>query len=228
MLSLQKFGLITAVLIQPFDLWWHAKRFSCLQAKNGRQHCADYACAGITLALFSALIVAATGPTLVRVLTPETYHHSIAFIPWLTLLAALHNATATMAFGAMNKEHTLEPAMIDGSAAAIALLCYFILIPNYHAWGAITATSIALSYRFIVTYKVSQQALLLPYPLAKLTIITILAVIILMVMPNDRLTIIGFILRVGLLITFLLTAIFLGLIPFFSKFAHNINLRGNK
>jgi len=223
-----KFGLITAVLIQPFDLWWHAKRFSCLQAKNGRQLCADYACAGITIALFSSLFVAATGPTLVRFLTPETYHHSIVFIPWLTLLAALHNATATMAFGAMNKEHTLGPAMIDGSAAAMALLCYFILIPNYHAWGAITATSIALSYRFIFTYKVSQQALLLPYPLIKLTIVAILAVIILIVMPNDRLTIVGFIVRAGLLMTFLLTAILLGLIPFIRKFAKINSLRGSK
>jgi len=223
-----KFGLITAVLIQPFDLWWHSKRFSCLQEKNGRQRCADYACAGITIALFSSLVVTATGPTIVRLLTPETYYHSIAFIPWLTLLAALHNATANMAFGALNKEHTLGPAMIDGSAAAIALLAYLMLIPSYHAWGAITATSIALSYRFIVTYKVSQQALLLPYPLAKLAIVAVLAVVILIVMPIDRLTIIGFIVRVGLLMTFLLTVILLGLIPFFRKFAHINNLRGTK
>ncbi len=208
-----KFGLMTAVLIQPFDLWWHAKRFSCLQQKNGHQRCTDYACIGIVIALFSALLIAASGPTLVRLLTPQSYHESIAFIPWLAALAALHNATATMAFGAMNKEHTLAPAIIDGSAAGIALLGYFTLIPFYHAWGAIGATSIALSYRFMLTYWVSQKALPLPFPMASLAILSALALLILSIMPDSQLSLLGVISRIGLILAFLISSILLGLIP---------------
>jgi O-antigen/teichoic acid export membrane protein len=223
-----KFGLITAVLIQPFDLWWHARRFSCLKEENGHQRCADYACAGIIIALFSCLIIAAIGPSLVRLLTPQTYHASIQFIPWLALLAAVHNATATIAFGAMSKEHTLAPAIIDGSAAAIALLGYFILIPHYFAWGAITATSIALSYRFIVTYNVSQRALLLPYPIINLIIVSILALGILMLMPDEKLSLIGLTTRLGLIMLFLIIATLLGLLPLVRKFAFINILRKSK
>jgi O-antigen/teichoic acid export membrane protein len=208
-----KFGLMTAVLIQPFDLWWHAKRFSCLKQKNGPQRCTDFACIGIVIALFAALLIAAGGPTLVRLLTPPSYHASIAFIPWLAALAALHNATATMAFGAMNQEHTLKPAVIDGSAAAIALLGYLTLIPHYYAWGAIAATSIALSYRFVLTYFVSQKALLLPYPMPSLAMLTSLTLVILTIMPNGELSFIGIISRAGLILAFLMMAVLLELIP---------------
>lgn len=208
-----KFGLITAVFIQPFDLWWHARRFSCLQEIGGKQRCANFASMGVVIAMLSSLLIAAIGPTLVRLLTPESYHQSIQYIPWLAALAALHNATSTLGFGAMSGNTTLRPAVIDGSAAGIALIAYLLLIPHYHAWGAIAATTLALSLRFIVMYRVSQNTLALPYPARRLTLLLLLCLLALTIIPSAPLTGLNAMLSLGALLSFALTAVGLGLVP---------------
>lgn len=179
-----KFGLITAVLVQPFDLWWHAKRFSCLKEVNGLKRCADIATVGVIIAMASALIITAIGPTLVRLLTPSSYHGAIQYIPWLAALAALHNATSTLGFGSMSKDSTIRPALVDGSAAGVALIGYLVLIPLFYAWGAILATTIALSLRLAAIYYISQHALKLPYQLRSLLLLTACMLVCLYLLPS--------------------------------------------
>ena len=208
-----KFGLMTAVLIQPFDLWWHARRFSCYEEDNGANNCARYASLGIVLALFACLLISIIGPTLVRLLTPESYYGAIQYIPWLALLAAIHNATSTLAFGAMSANHTIKPALIDCTAALVALVGYFTLIPIYHAWGAIAATYIALISRLIVMYMVSQKQRFLPFPLLKLLGLTLFSLCLLILMPSAEFNLRVLFQSSLLLLSFLGTAIFLGFIP---------------
>jgi O-antigen/teichoic acid export membrane protein len=208
-----KFGLMTAVLIQPFDLWWHARRFSCYAEKNGAENCARYASIGIVIALFSCLIISMLGPVLVRLLTPVSYYGAIQYIPWLALLAAIHNATSTLAFGAMSATHTIKPALIDSSAAALALVAYFILIPMYHAWGAIASTYLALVSRLILMYIVSQKERFLPFPLFKLMSLSLFSLCALILIPTTELSLSVFIQSILLLLSFLGASIFLGFIP---------------
>ena len=208
-----KFGLMTAVLIQPFDLWWHARRFSCYKEVNGAENCARYASLGIVLALFSCLLISMLGPTLVRILTPESYYGAIQYIPWLALLAAIHNATSTLAFGAMSATHTMKPALIDCSAAALALVAYLILIPIYHAWGAIAATYIAMLSRLLVMYLVSQKERFLPFPLLKLMSLSLFSLCLLILIPTTELNLSVFLQSLLLLLSFVGAAIFLGFIP---------------
>lgn len=213
-----KFGLITAVLIQPFDLWWHARRFSCVKELNGHERCARIASIGVAIALLSALIIAAIGPTLVRVLTPEAYHQSIQYIPWLAALAAVHNATSTLGFGAMSENTTVRPALIDGSAAAIALIAYFSLIPTYHAWGAIMATSIALTLRIIAMYIISQRALPLPYKGRRLLLMLAGFIVALLLIPSAELSSTIALQALLTLLGFIGWTLLLGLVPMPTKF----------
>lgn len=208
-----KFGLITAVLIQPFDLWWHARRFSCLKEVAGDLRCARIGSIGVVIAFASALVIAATGPAIVRLLTPESYHASIQYIPWLAALAALHNINSTLGFGAMSQSNTLRPAAIDGAAAAIALTAYLILIPIYHAWGAIAATTLALTLRLIATYCISQRALRLPYSPRRLTLLAGITAALLWLMPSGPLTTDSLLITLSILALYLLSAILLGLVP---------------
>lgn len=208
-----KFGLITAVLIQPFDLWWHSRRFSCLKEQEGKLRCANIASIGVTIAFLSALIIAATGPTIVRLLTPEAYHQSIQYIPWLAVLAAIHNMTSTLGFGAMSETTTVRPAIIDGIAAAIAIALYLLLIPVYHAWGAIMATTAALSLRLAVTYYVSQKALLLPYPVFRLLVLSVVGLGCVNLISSAPLSWEVLLLNGSILFGFCLSALLLGLLP---------------
>jgi len=208
-----KFGLITAVFIQPFDLWWHARRFSCLKETNGKQRCADIASMGVVIAMFACLFIAAVGPTMVRVLTPAAYHQSTQYIPWLAALAALHNATSTLGFGAMSENTTVRPALIDGGAAIIALIAYLVLIPEFHAWGAIAATTIALSCRFSMMYIVSQRTLSLPYPVRRLVLMLALTLAGLTLLPLGPLNPMSAALSLCVLTAFVSVAAILGFIP---------------
>lgn len=208
-----KFGLITAVLIQPFDLWWHPRRFNCLKETNGAERCANIATIGVAIALFSAIVIATIGPIMVRLLTPETYHQSIIYIPWLAALAAIHNANSTLAFGAMSENTTFRPALIDGAAAGIALLGYLILIPMHFAWGAIAATSIALSLRLCATYWISQRALNLPYRLRRISLMAIIGFACITLAPSDPITIQLAIQSMSIMGGFLISCLAIGTLP---------------
>ncbi len=208
-----KFGLITAVLIQPFDLWWHSRRFAYLEAENGAITCGRYGAIGIILALFAALIIAAIGPALVRLMTPESYHGAIAYIPWLAGLAAIHNINSTLGFGSMTCKDTRWPAIIDGSAAAIALLFYFWLIPLWGSYGAIAATSVALTLRLLATYLISQRLCQIAYPQLRLTLMAALTLAGLWLMPQQPLSLATLLQSLFILAAFLLAAVSLGLVP---------------
>lgn len=214
-----KFGLITAVLIQPFDLWWHARRFSCLKEENGSEKCAKIATIGIAIAILSALIISAIGPTLVRLMTPVTYHQSIQYIPWLAALAAIHNINSTLGFGTMSQDTTLRPAVIDGIAAGIAFVGYLALIPTYFTWGAITATFIALTVRLMATYLVSQNALLLPYKMRRILLMALAGSVCMWLMPTKELSVTVLLQLSGLLIGFILSCLLLGTVKIPGRYA---------
>lgn len=171
-----KFGLITAVLIQPFDMWWHAKRFHTLNAVNGPQECAKYASIAMVVVSTAVITVSCLSPLLITLLTPSSYHASIAYVPYLVLFAGLHNLTQTLGFGIYTQKTTKWPAFIDGSAAVIALIAYFNLIPIYGIYGAIIATFMALSLRFLMTFLIAQKICFIPYPYIKMITLSIYTV----------------------------------------------------
>lgn len=163
-----KFGLITAVLIQPFDLWWLPKRFAVLDESSGAERIARTIGIGVTMVVIAAVCVATAGPILIRFLTPESYHGAILYVPWMVLIAALHSATTMFNIGCYSGRTTTWPVVIDGIAAAVAAAGYFMLIPRFGAYGAIAATILALGLRFLATYWASQTIVQIPYPVFRL------------------------------------------------------------
>lgn len=163
-----KFGLMTAILIQPFDMWWYPRRFAVLAEPDGAERSARIVGIGVSIAVLSAVTVAVAGPVMIRLMTPASYHGAIAYVPWMSALAAVHNVTTVFNIGCYSGRTTGWPVVIDGTAAAVAVAGYFLLIPVYGAWGAIAATTIALSLRLAMSYRISQRITPLPYPLKRL------------------------------------------------------------
>jgi O-antigen/teichoic acid export membrane protein len=166
-----KFALITAFVVQPFDLWWLPKRFSTLNGKDGDARCAAMTQIAVTIALGAALFVATVGPVLIYWLTPASYHGAIDYLPWLALLAAIHSMTQSLSLGLYTGRSTEMTAVIDGVAALIAGSGYFALIPLFGAYGAIYATSIALVSRLLMTIWAAQLSRKLPYRLMSIGIL---------------------------------------------------------
>ncbi len=172
-----KFGLLTAILVQPFDLWWNPKRFEILNKKNGEIKCVQNISIGLVIVSLSVLCISTGAPLAITIMTPDVYHDAIKYVPFLSLLAGLHCTTLLMNIGIYNVKITKWPAIIDISAAVIAFTGYLILIPLFAAWGAIYATAIALTLRFIVTFSLSQFLTPLPYNSCKLWGLAVLTLI---------------------------------------------------
>ena len=172
-----KFGLLTVLLVQPIDLWWQPKRFEVLNQTGGARRCAKTISIGLVITALSIICITAGAPLVITLMTPVTYHDSIQYVPFLSALAGLHGATMLVNIGIYNVKVTKWPAIIDMSAAAIAFAGYVVLIPHFAAWGAIGATTIALSLRFFATFMLSQRIAPLPYNLKALSGLLMLIVI---------------------------------------------------
>ena len=168
-----KFGLITAVLIQPFDLWWLPRRFAVLGEPGGAERIAGTIGIGVTIVVIAAVCVATAGPILIGLLTPESYHGAIRYVPWMALIAALHSTTTMFNIGCYSGRTTTWPVVIDGVAAVVAATGYFLLIPRFGAHGAIAATVLALGLRLLATYWISQTVVRLPYPVFRLFLVAL-------------------------------------------------------
>ena len=158
-----KFALIVALLAEPFNMWWFPRRFAVLEESEGTMKTARCVMLGTAYITFSAALLSLIAPFLVLLLTPESYHPAIVWIPFLCALAALHAVTNLMTVGVyMGKTGTL-PTVINLFSAAVAFTGYMLLIPDYGVAGAIGATFIAFITRFICFFTMSQKRIYIPY-----------------------------------------------------------------
>ena len=178
-----KFGLLTFLFVQPFDLWWQPKRFQVLRAQDGASQCAKHISTGMLIICTSVICVSTMAPLVIIVMTPLSYHGAVVYVPLLSLLAGIHAMTQMVNIGIYNVKITKWPAIIDMSAAGVAYIGYITLIPLYGAWGAIMATAIALILRLGATLYLSQKLSYLPYAYIKMggmLLFTLAAVLVLM------------------------------------------------
>lgn len=159
----QKLGLLTLLFIQPFEMWWLAKRFTAVKSESGKAAAAATATLGIALCVCAALTVAIVGPVLAITMTPSAYHGAVTFIPWLAGLAALHAATTLMNLGLYAGRTTFAPLLIEVATAVLAIALFSVLIPQYFAMGAIVGAGVALVFRFAIVAIFAQRRLSLPY-----------------------------------------------------------------
>jgi len=172
-----KFGLLTSIAVQPFDMWWLPKRFSVLSENNGEEKCAKIVGIGFSMAVFMAVGVASCAPILIKIMTPDAYYGAINYVPFLCALAALHSITIMINHGCYNCEFTKYPMIIDSCSAITAFIGYMFLIPSLGAYGAIMATAIALSLRFIAMLYIGQKQTYIPYRLDKFAVIALIGII---------------------------------------------------
>ena len=171
-----KFALISALLLQPFGMWWFPKRYRVINEENGAVKAAEFAAMGSTLALMIALGVGLSAPLIIRYLFPESYIGAIAYVPWVVLLMALKDSIDLLNLGLYQKAKTHLVVIINALASLVALIMMFWLIPDSGVWGAIYALFVAHGMRLILSLYSSQKLLPLPYPAKSLVLFALLTV----------------------------------------------------
>lgn len=159
-----KFALIVSLLLQPYCMWWFAKRFAVLQQPDGLRLNAFYSVLGCQLITFAGLLVAAMTPMMIQWLTPSSYHASTLYCYGAIVAVALKHAGDLLNLGCYAQNHSRLPLRINLCSASVALLGYSILIPTLAVYGALIALCISYVTRLGLMYYYSQRLLTLPYP----------------------------------------------------------------
>ncbi|MEH6403897.1 MAG: oligosaccharide flippase family protein [Sneathiella sp.] len=168
-----KIGIMAALLTEPYRMWWNPRRFSVLYGENGPEKCAKQTEYGLLIALFSAIIVSAMGALVVKYLSPEPYHGALIYVPYLAGIAALNASINLLNTSVLSEEKTSMPIWINGSAALLACVGFFILIPAYSVWGAIGTICCAQLFRICLYYKIGQSIIIIPYRMRQIGLLSL-------------------------------------------------------
>jgi O-antigen/teichoic acid export membrane protein len=168
-----KFGMATALLLQPFDLWWYPRRIRLLDEPDGYKRTAATAGIGATVAILAASAASLAGPALINLLTPPEYHAAGRYVPWLAMIAVLHASCSLVNVGCYNRRTTTLPMAINLTAAGIAVTLYLILIPRLGVMGAIHATWGAQVCRVILFAGFGHRSAPVPYPVFRAALLAL-------------------------------------------------------
>jgi len=158
-----KFALMTAVLLQPFEMWWFARRFAILSESSGEVTVARTAEIGLVCVVIAILAIACGGPMLIKIMTPPSYHQAVVYLPWLALLVGFRTATNLVNLGLYSARSPWRVLVIDGVTAFTVICLFLLLIPEFGVWGVVVAGAICLGGRLLATYKMSQTQRSLRY-----------------------------------------------------------------
>lgn len=162
-----RFALIVAMLMQPFDMWWYARRMALLDQPDGLRRTARVVRLGLAAIAVAAAGTAAGGPVLIALLAPPSYAPAMAMVPWLVLSMSIQMLSSLVNVGCYVGRSTTLPLAINTAAAAAALGCYLLLIPPYGIGGAIAATLIAQALRLGLSTVFAQRRVRIDLPYAR-------------------------------------------------------------
>lgn len=164
-----KLATIVALSMQPFGLWWNARRMRVLTEAGGDQRSADAIAWGFACLAIGAVWVAIGVPPLIRAALPATYLPAIYWLPWLILIVAMNETSSLLNVSAYLGKSAAPALMINGCGAVIALAGYIFLAPHWGVSGAIAATIAGHAIRIIAYAIHGARYAPIPYRWARMT-----------------------------------------------------------
>ena len=159
-----RFGLATVLLLYPLELWWLPKRIAVLREPNGLLQSAQVWGIAMAILTLSAMGVSLLAPVFVVAFLPATYAGAIALIPLLVITQSLHATAGLTEVGSYARETGYRIMFIDATAAVLAVLTFFLFIPDYGVYAAAGGVALGQCIR-IVGYAVDGAHLApIPYP----------------------------------------------------------------
>ncbi len=168
-----KLSQIAPLAIQPFGLWWYARRIAVLKQPGGLETSARGVAIGMTLLAAGAVISGVGAPVLVNLLLPHAYRAALPFLPWLVIAVALNETCSLVNVGAYAGNHGYRVLGVNSAGAAVALVGYIALTQPFGVWGAIAATIAGQSVRLALFLRFGRHDAPIPYPWGLATALTV-------------------------------------------------------
>lgn len=170
-----KLATIVALSMQPFGLWWNARRMRVLTERGGDKTSADAIAWGFACLTIGTIWVAIGVPPLIRLALPEEYLPAIYWLPWLILIVAMNETTSLLNVSAYLGKSATPALVINGCSAAVALAGYIVLAPLWGVTGAIAATIAGHTLRIIAYALHGAKHAPIPYRWAKMAAMAAIA-----------------------------------------------------
>ncbi len=170
-----QFGFLLAVAHSPFDLAWDQKRFEIAKRSDRDALLARGFVYKNLLMLPTAGAIALFIDDVLRIMTTPAFHPAATVVP-VILVAYVFQGWDSLDVGILVRERTRVMWGIHWVSALVALGCFLILIPRYHAMGAALAAAITFPIRWTLIYYSSQRMWPVRYnwkPVIRLSALTI-------------------------------------------------------
>ncbi|MTI18901.1 hypothetical protein E1162_16785 [Rhodobacteraceae bacterium RKSG542] len=180
-----KLALAAPLLMQPFGLWWYAKRIGIIDEEGGLEESADVVLLGYWVLIAGALGTALAAPIFINWLLPASYAPAIAYIPWLVLCFALNELCSLMNVGCYRAQHGLHVLSVNVAGGIVAVAGYALLAPSHGVAGAIIATLAGHSLRLFLFLYLYHGRAPIPYRLSYMAFFTLFALLAVFLQPLD-------------------------------------------
>lgn len=158
-----KVALATSLIMQPFGLWWYARRLRVLAEPDGLQRSAEIISIGFVILIVGAAFACLAGPAFVRLALPPGYLPAIGLIPGLVVISFLNESASLLNVGCYARRTSWVVTFVNLVGAIVAVAGYCLLIPAHGVAGAITATQAAHFVRIVGFLTVGHSSARIPY-----------------------------------------------------------------
>lgn len=135
-----KLAVIVALAMQPFGLWWNARRLEVYAAPGGPARSAQCIRWGFACLACGVAWVSLCAPPLVEALLPSAYAPAGKLIPLIAVSVALNECCSLANLSAYRQGRTMAALKVNGAGACVALIGYTLLTPAHGVAGALVAT----------------------------------------------------------------------------------------
>ncbi|MFP1633361.1 lipopolysaccharide biosynthesis protein [Zhengella sp. ZM62] len=180
-----KLALATALVIQPFGLWWYPRRLALLARPGGKAENAAAWLAGLAILSGGAVAIHLAMPAFVRLALPQAYAASLQWLPWLIAAIVLNELVSLSNAGAYLGGNTFRVLAVNAAAAILAIALYALLIPQHGLAGAIAATLAAHLLRLASFIALSRGNAPVPIASPATALILLGALLPALILPHD-------------------------------------------
>jgi len=179
----KKLATISVILMQPFCMWWFARRFEQLKQPGGMHYVAKMTSLGLVLMMCFATLISLGSPLVMELFIDANYRAALVYLPWLLLFLAIKQATDLINIGCYINKSTINVMYINFATAAVAFILCYILSGLYQVFGVLYALVLAQIFRAVTFYIISQRALPLKFAWHKLSLLAVICFALTLLLP---------------------------------------------
>jgi O-antigen/teichoic acid export membrane protein len=181
-----KLGLATSLALQPFSLWWIARRMAVLSEPDGHLRNAVAWGQGVFILLSGAFGICLVGPVFIHHAFPAGYQAAIMLLPAAVLVCVMNELCTLSNVGSHLRVTGLNVMAINIVGALAAVSGYVVLIPLLGVLGALLAMALGHSVRLVLFVVDGRMLAPIAYPFGRAALLAAVVIVLIAALPGPE------------------------------------------